>query len=111
MNVWSINKHSEIKLLLITLQTEIGLEKFCIDDEVESGFSAVTLVKPGQADVRAYIYVFGQPIGKYGIHLEYPRLVEQNNYDSTLIYEELSLNLVIESLVAHFEIDAYGHVN
>jgi len=104
MNAWSINKHNKIKLLLLTLQTEFGQDGYCIDDEFDNGFSAITLVKPGQADLRAYVHIHGQSIDHYGIHLEYPRLAEQNNNDSTLIYEELSLDSVIQSLVSHFDI-------
>lgn len=104
MNLWSINKHNTIKILLLTLQMEFGLESFLINEDLEKDSLSVTLIKPGQHELQAYIFVHGQADEHYGVHLEYPRFAEQNYNESMLIYEGLSLQLLINTLVAHFEL-------
>lgn len=85
---------------------EFGLEHFCIDAEVDNDFYAIALEKSGSSELRAYIYIYGQSGDNYGIHLEYPRFIEQSYSDSMLIYEELSIQTVINTIATHFELAA-----
>lgn len=104
MNIWSLAKHDNIKLLLISVQMQLGLENFCINDDKEKNYFSIVLIKPDQPEVRSYIYTYDKTDALYGIHLEYPHFSENGFNDTLMIYDELSLRQVIDTLATHFEI-------
>lgn len=107
MNIWSIQKHKNIKLLLLKMQKHLDHKNICIEDEDNHDHFSIALVKPDQPDVRAYVYTFGQLRDLYGIHLEYPWFSENQFNDSIQVYENLSQNQIINTLITHFEVADY----
>lgn len=103
MNIWSINKHKYIKLLLFHLEFHLGHNSFYIDPRDDKDYNSVMLFKSDKQEVRAYIYLHGQTQDKYGIHLEYPVYMENNLRDSIRLYDDLSRQQIVDTLSAHFE--------
>ena len=104
MNVWSQDKHKSLKMLLLTLQTQLANNCFCVSGETDNNFNAVFLVKPEQPALRAYVFTYGQPPDKYGVHLEYP-VFDDNVYNTSIqTFENLSLHQIMDALLMHFEI-------
>lgn len=110
MNIWSLSKHKNIKLLLLKLDKQLGFKNFHLVRDEDDDFFTVMLVKPGQPDIRAYIYTYGQADNFYGIHLEYPWFIENEFNDSILVYENLSMQQVTNSMATHFEVASYEMV-
>ena len=107
MNAWSLDKHKNLKVLLITLQAQLANNSFCVSGETDDNFNAVFLIKPEQPALRAYVFTYGQPPDKYGIHLEYPGPDDNNFNNSIQTYENMSLQQIVDALVMHFEISDY----
>lgn len=108
MNIWILNKHKHIKLLLLNLQKHLGNDHFQMVNSEYDDFFAIELVKPDQPEVRAYIYIYGQQHHYYGIHLEYPWLDENSIDDVLQDYEDLSIKKIITILASHFEVPTYA---
>jgi hypothetical protein len=107
MNIWSLFKHRSIKLLLFKAQQQLGMKHFCIEEEDDKDFFAIALVKQDQPEVRAYVYTYGQSREMYGIHLEYPWFIENAFNDVIQVYEDLSLNQIVNTLATHFDVARY----
>ena len=108
MNIWSMFKHKSIKLLLFKLQNAFGDGVFCLEynEDSDKDYFSIALQKTGQPDVRAYVYTYGQARDLFGIHLEYPWFVENEFNDSIVVYEDLSMRQIVNTLAAHFEVAA-----
>lgn len=103
MNVWSLNKDNAIRRLLLTLVELFGPDSFELSRRWEKDESAVGIFQPGEDSILAYIFTYGQPTGRYGLHLEYPGLNALGDW--TQKAENLELNHLIELLKAHFNIE------
>lgn len=110
MNIWSLDKHKNLKLLLLMLDKQIGSKEFHFCRDENDDFMTVMLVKPAQSDIRAYVYTYGQVENLYGIHLEYPWFIENGFNDSILVFENLTLQQVINSIATHFDVASYEMV-
>jgi hypothetical protein len=122
MNIWSLNKHNNIKVLLIKMQLQIGIESFCIaETETETGITdnreggeqardhlSVVLVHPDQPEVRAYIRTYEASDDLYDIHLEYPRFIENKQINDMLVFNELNAQQILNTLVTHFNVTRLG---
>ena len=107
MNIWSLDKHKTIKLLLFKLQKQLGQDGFCITGEEGKDFYAITLAKPDNYDVSAYVYIYGQLKELYGIHLEYP-YNSDNEYNNPIpFHEDLSLAQITKIVASHFDVSTY----
>lgn len=118
-NIWSLNKHNKIKLLLLSAQMQLGQETYAKSFTIKENhdhFCAVTLLKPDDSGIQAYIYTspkpdtVSDPEKNYDIHLEYPQFfhngfIENGYADASLRYEALSLKETLDTLVMHFDID------
>jgi hypothetical protein len=103
MNVWAINKDNAIRRLLHVLSERFGSDVFVLSARWEKDESAVGLYLPGEEFLLAYIFTYGQEMGRYGLHLEYPEA--QNLGATTQMMENLGLNQLVELLQAHFNIE------
>jgi hypothetical protein len=56
-------------------------------------FQAIDLCTVNEANISAYIYIFGQDSGRYGIDLKYP--ISAHNIAGE--HENLSLDQILES--------------
>ncbi len=107
MNFWSLSKHKNIKLLMFKLQQHLGSQHYMLDHENNKDFCSITLVKPDQQEVSAYVYTHGQPRGLFGIHLEYSWFAENELTDPVLVYENLSMKQIVAVLASHFDAACY----
>jgi len=104
MNIWSLQKHDNIKLLLISLQMQIGKQYIRVPEKNEKDYLSVILEKSDEPDIRAYVSTCEQAEEVYDIHLEYPRLAENGFKENFVIYNELSLQQIIDTLITHFDV-------
>jgi hypothetical protein len=107
INIWALSKHKTIKLLLFQLQEQLAQGNFSVEDTGCKEYYEVSLVKPDQPEVRAYVYIYGQLKDLYGIHLEYPFNSENEYSNSSPFYEDLTLQQVIKILASHFDVQGY----
>lgn len=105
-NVWSLGKHENIKLVLLQLQMQLGKNSFDFGDIQGNDFLGVWLFNPRQNEVRAYIHMHGQAKGLYGLHLEYPAFSGGNYRDELQIFEDQSIDQIVNALEIHFEVVA-----
>lgn len=104
MNIWSLPKHNNIKLLLFKVYKCLGMENICIETLEPDDYMSIGFIKPSQAEIKAYVYTYGQIKDHYGIHLEYPWFIESEYNDTIMVYEDLSLEQIINTLATHFEV-------
>lgn len=101
MNPWSLPKDRSIKKLLYSLHQRLGEGHFTVPGCHEDA-RAITLCKPDEPDIRAYIYAYAQKPGRYGLHLEFPTV--DTLATPTEIVEDLPLPRLQALLEAHFDI-------
>lgn len=106
MNIWSMQKHDAVRVLLLELQQYLDKQLFCIDPASDSDYYGVMLYKADHRGIRAYVHIHGQHDNQYGIHVEYPSFKEHAASDQLQIYENQSLQQIISTLEIHFEISA-----
>jgi len=114
MNIWTLNKHKNIKILLIKMQMQMGIENFRLADngiyhnsessEAMQDYLSVVLVHPDQPEVRAYIRTYKDADDLYDIHLEYPWFIENEKVNDLLVYDELNGQQILNTLATHFNV-------
>jgi hypothetical protein len=117
MNIWTLNKHKNIKVLLIKMQMHMGRENICLADagtginsessEETHDYLSVVLVHPNQPEVRAYISAYKDTDDLYDIHLEYPWFIENKKVNDLLVYDELNAQQIINTLATHFNVSGF----
>lgn len=103
MNIWSIDKDSSIKLLLLRLDEIIDLEQFCISISTELNAKAVRFCDAQIEGLSAYIYSYGQVQDHYGIHLELPVHADASSI-YTDVYENISFERLVDVVKTHFNL-------
>ena len=103
MNIWALHKDNAIRRLLHVVQDRFGPDVLAISKRWEKDESAVGLYLPGEESLLAYLFTYGQEIGRYGLHLEYPG--ENDLSASTQMMENLDLNHLIGLLEVHFNLE------
>lgn len=96
MNIWALDKHQDIRHVLLLLQAQLGDAAFAVDASTSQDPQAVFLRHPGEAGVHAWLFTLGQAPGRYGVHLEYPNATET--------YESLALPALVAVLAVHFDV-------
>jgi len=103
-NIWALDKDIAIKHLLLMLDEHFADGGFRMGDSTELPASAVRLYSPDNPGLSVYLYTHGQNHGRYGIHLEYPRLGESPVSDTVEMLEDVRFDRLVELLAMHFEI-------
>jgi len=101
MNIWALDKDLSIKHVLLLLSECLGTQGFCINDEPGLDAMAIRIYKPGEQDMCAYLYTYGQDEEHYGIHLEYPSLDETAVAKSIEMQEGLDFEQLVAVLQVH----------
>lgn len=96
MNIWALDRHQDIRHVLLLLHQQLGPEAFVIDAATPAEPQAIYLQHPGEAGVRAWLHTLGQGPGRYGVHLEYPQTSDTR--------ENLSLAELVAILAVHFDV-------
>ena len=69
MNIWALPKVAELRLVLLTLDQQVGLGGLFLDDKGEQNRRALRLNDPAIPGLSAYLYTYGQPDQRYGLEL------------------------------------------
>lgn len=101
MNIWALDKDLSIKHLLLLLSEVMGNRSFCISPDHELDPMAIRIYKPGEAEMSAYLYTYGQDEERYGVHLEYPLLVETAASKTIEMQEGLDFEQLVAVLQVH----------
>lgn len=96
MNIWALDKHQDIRHVLLLLNEQLGPDAFVIDAATSLDPRAVYLLHGSEAGVRAWMHTLGQGPGRYGVHLEYP--------NATDTQENLGLAELVAILSVHFDV-------
>lgn len=101
MNIWALDKDLSIKHVLLLLTETLGESSFCINTDPELDLMAVRLYKPGEEEMCAYLYTYGQEAERYGVHLEYPQLLETAASKTIEMQEDLDFEQLVAVLQVH----------
>ena len=104
MNIWSADKEIRIKHLLLML-TEIfqpGSIEIILSNEDDA--RSVRLKNPQAPDTQVYVFTYGQEEDRYGIHIEFPNLLETNYNDTLEIYENIEFESLVNILITNLDI-------
>jgi hypothetical protein len=104
VNIWALQKHESIKLLLLLLTEKLGPESFIIAENQDLDERAMRLAKVDDPSITAYLYTYGQEEGRYGVHLELPERDDVEISNTLEIYERLTIERLVNTLLAHFDI-------
>lgn len=99
MNIWAVNKDNTIKSLLIQLANFISDDQYKIICRPEDDLRSVRLAQTDNSNTELYIYSYGQQEDHYGVHIEFPNLIETNYSDTLEIHENLSFEQVLNLIV------------
>ena len=104
-NIWSLNKDSSIRAILLLLQHETPPDSFVLLDENLLSDKAIRIAAPvTRHELSAYIYSYAQRDGRYGLDLEFPHLIETASDDQTIRMNDLTAEAVVQNVIAHLEI-------
>ena len=104
MNIWAANKDIRIKHLLLMLNEIFKPGSLEIILREEDDLRAVRLKNPRIPDTQIYIFTYGQEEELYGVHLEFPNLVETRYNDTLEIYENISFDALVNILRTNLEV-------
>ena len=107
-NIWALDKDISIKHLMLMLMEYFGDDAFDINTDRQDHPQSICLYKPDSREVQAYLYTYGQDEEHYGVHLEFPAIANNQRFDNTEIYENTSLDNLVEILAVHFDIPHFS---
>lgn len=110
MNIWALDKDISIKHLLLMLSEEYGQGTLDMLETDDDNYRAVRIANLKDSEASLYVFTYGQDEGHYGVHIEYPDLVE-TAYNNTLeIYDNLSFDMLEDLIQSHLGIMACSKV-
>ncbi len=104
MNLWALDKDLSIKLFLILFSERYGADSFTIDQDRGLHYRAVRILSVDNPTLSAYVYVYGQTAGHYGLHLEYPLHQDVDVTSSLDLHEGMTIDELIDLLSMHFDL-------
>lgn len=96
MNIWSLDKHRNIRHILLILTNQLGESAFVIDTQSSADGQTVYLAHPQEPEMRIWLHTLGQSPNRYGLHLEYPNSMES--------YDNLTRQEVVAIAAGHFDV-------
>jgi len=104
MNIWALDKHDSIKVLLLLLSERIGSGQLALSERQETDSRAVRLTKRDAPLISAYLYTYGQDKGRCGVHLEFPQHDESDISSSLDVYENVGIDALTDMLSVHLDL-------
>lgn len=95
MNIWALDKDTNIKSLLLKLEYHFQHSRYKIICRGEEDFRSVRLANHDEPNVELYIYCYGQQQDHYGIHIEYPHSNSPHYSDLVEIHENISFEQLV----------------
>lgn len=102
MPVFALNKYRSLDTLLQRLAASLRHGHLAIADRWRDDERALGLYKPGEPQLAAYVFTHGQPPGYYGVHLEYPDLIDNDVGNVPVVCEDIRLDRLLDLLALHF---------
>jgi len=91
-NIWALDKHQDIRHVLLLLSAQLGPDAFAVDTESPQDARAIYLLHPTDANLRIWLNTLGQTPEHYGVHVEH---LDADTFDN---YESLSLTALVDLL-------------
>lgn len=101
MNIWALDKTTELKALLLLLGEQLEPESWLVDSKEVVDKQSVRIHKRADPSLAVYISLHGQNPGRFAVHLEYPTLVGESRFENTQIAENLEQHKALELLAMH----------
>ena len=98
VNIWALDKHQDIRHVLLLLTAQLGPDAFVVDTESQQDARAVYLLHPSDPHLRIWLNTLGQPPEHYGVHVEH---LDEDIFDN---YESLSLVALVDLLAVELEV-------
>lgn len=92
VNIWALDKHQDIRHVLLLLTAQLGPDAFVVDTESRQDARAIYLLHPSDPHLRIWLNTLGQPPEHYGVHVEH---LDEDSFDN---YESLSLVALVDLL-------------
>lgn len=92
VNIWALEKHQDIRHVLLLLTAQLGPDAFVVDTESPQDARAVYLLHPSDSHLRIWLNTLGQPPEHYGVHVEH---LDEDTFDN---YESLNLTALVDLL-------------
>lgn len=97
-------KYRSLSHLLDTLQPTLQAGLIKLDERWRDNEEALGLLLPDNPELHAFIFTYGQPAGRYGIELSFPKEGSLPSANEALVQEELSQARLLGLLRAHFSL-------
>lgn len=97
MNIWSLDKQSSIKHLLLRLDESFGKNSFILVEPEKTNLQSIR-ISPLDESMTIYLYTYGQNSGHYGVHLEFPIPEDSTVLLSEEIYDDISYPRLLDIL-------------
>ncbi|NMG49328.1 hypothetical protein GO613_14620 [Azoarcus communis] len=98
----TLHKYRTLTHLLDTLGEAFNAGLLEVDERWRDNEEALGLFMPGDHSLSAFIYTYGQPVGRYAVELSFPDEGDALTSGEPLVREELSLARLLGVLRAHF---------
>ena len=110
MNIWTLEKDTSVKHLLLLLAQQFQDGCYDIIDNPSDDKRAIRLTNPRATNAQLYIFTYGQQEERYGVHIEYPDLKETNYRDTIDIHDNISFDQLVSIITTNLEIADTGKV-
>ncbi|ANQ85443.1 hypothetical protein dqs_2412 [Azoarcus olearius] len=101
-------KYRSLLAVLDALAELIDDGRLAVSTGWEDNEQAVRLHQPGEPKLGAYIFIYGQPPGRYGVELDFPEIADVATANVPLYQEDLSLDQLLRVLRTHFNLPGYA---
>jgi len=104
MNIWTLDKDISIKHLLLLLTHQFGDNAFELES-ISENEKSIRVNKRGDSTLSVYIFTYGQKENHYGVHLEYPDLIETNLSNTLDVYDNINYVSLCGLLQVHLDVN------
>lgn len=101
-------KDRSLLALIDALAELIETNRLAVSEGWEDNEQAVRFHQPGEPRLGAYVFIYGQAQGRYGVELDFPELADVATANVPLYQEDLSLERLLTVLRTHFNLPGYA---
>lgn len=101
-------KYRSLLALIDALAELIETRRLAVSEGWEDNEQAVRFHQPGEPGLGAYVFIYGQSQGRYGVELDFPEIADIATANVPLYQEELSLDQLLAVIRTHFNLPGYA---
>lgn len=101
-------KYRSLLALLDTLAELIDDGRLAVSDGWHDNEQALRFHQPGEPKLGAYVFIYGQAQGHYGVELDFPEIADIATANVPLYREDLSLDQLLTVIRTHFNLPGYA---